>query len=80
MRRHGYAGYPEHLASHQHFVDELARLDKLYDRAGLSDAVITRTAAYITEWLSSHFIEDDRRLADFLQERGARLHRSQAAA
>ena len=74
MRRHGYTSYEHHLHEHQRFATELAKLDRMYDRAGLSDAVIARMSSYITEWLSAHFVDEDRKLADFLRERGARLH------
>jgi hemerythrin len=80
MRRYDYAGYDQHLREHERFRAELANVEKMYDRTGLSDAVVARMASYITEWLSAHFIDEDRRLAGFLQERGARLHKTNAAA
>jgi len=80
MRRHGYPGYAQHLGHHQHFVDEVSRIDALYERNGLSSAVVTRMAAFVTEWLSAHFVGEDRRLAEFLQAGGARLHRVVRAA
>jgi hemerythrin len=80
MRRYGYPDYAHHLREHERFKDELAKVEKAYDRSGLSDALVARMATYITEWLSAHFIGEDRRLAGFLQERGARLHKAHAAA
>jgi hemerythrin-like metal-binding protein len=80
MRRHGYPGYARHLGHHQHFVDELSRIDALYERNGLSGAVVARMAGFVTEWLSAHFVGEDRRLAEFLQAGGAHLHKAVRAA
>jgi hemerythrin-like metal-binding protein len=80
MRRHGYPDYAEHLSHHQHFVEELSRIEKMYDRNGLSSDLVARMAGYITDWLSEHFVGDDRRLAKFLREGRANLHLTSPAA
>jgi hemerythrin-like metal-binding protein len=80
MRRHGYPEYLQHLSRHQHFVEELARIEKMYDRNGLTPELMTRMAGYITQWLSDHFMSDDRRLAKFLREVHANLHLTSPAA
>jgi hemerythrin-like metal-binding protein len=80
MRRHGYPDYVQHLSHHQHFVEELAKIEQMYDRRGLSSELVARMAGYITEWLSDHFMSDDRRLAKFLQEVRANLHLTSPAA
>lgn len=67
MRRHRYPGYAQHLGQHQHLLDELARIDAQFERSGLSEAVVIRMSGYITEWLTSHFLVEDRQLAEFLR-------------
>lgn len=74
MRWHGYPLYARHLGEHQRFVDALAWTDDLYDRAGPLDARVAATAAFLSSWLSDHFEREDRELAEFLRQRGARLH------
>ncbi len=80
MRRHGYPDYVLHLGHHQHFIEELARIEKMYDRSGLSPELVTRMAGYITDWLSQHFVVDDRRLAEYLRAQRALLHPASSAA
>lgn len=80
MRGHGYPGYALHLSHHQHFVEELARIEELSGRSGLSPELVARMAGYITDWLSEHFVGDDLRLAEYLRAQGARLHPSTRAA
>jgi hemerythrin len=73
MRRHGYPGYAQHLGQHQRFIDELAQIDAIYERTGLSDAVVTRMSGYITEWLTGHFLGEDKKLAEFLRSSTANV-------
>jgi hemerythrin-like metal-binding protein len=80
MRWHGYPGYAQHLGHHQHFIDELARIERLYDRNGLSGDVVASMSGFISQWLADHFLTEDRQLADFLRTKSQHLHRTKPAA
>jgi hemerythrin len=73
MRRHGYPAYAQHLGQHQRFLDELARIDAQFERSGLTEAVVVRMSGYITEWLTGHFLVDDKQLAEFLRGSAANV-------
>lgn len=73
MRRHAYPGYARHLAEHQGFIDDLAAIDRLYDRAHRTEAAAERTAATLATWLVDHFQRSDRELAEFLRAGSSRL-------
>jgi hemerythrin len=72
MRRHHYPAYAQHLGQHQRFLDELARIDAQFERSGLTEAVVMGMSGYITEWLTGHFLVDDRLLAEYLKSGTAR--------
>jgi hemerythrin-like metal-binding protein len=74
MRWHAYPGYAQHLGQHQNFVNELARIEKVYDRNGLTGNVVASMAEFISHWLSDHFLTEDRKLAEFLRAGRANLH------
>lgn len=72
MRRHAYPGYAHHLSEHQRFVDELARIDDLYEHTGAREELAARMSTFLASWLADHFLREDRAFAEHLSA-GTRL-------
>jgi hemerythrin len=66
MRRHAYPGYAHHLSEHQHFVDELTRIDALYQHTGAREELAARMSTFLASWLADHFQREDRAFAEHL--------------
>jgi len=69
MTRHAYPARDKHLAEHQLFIDQLARLRKELEANGITPLVLIRTTKTLIYWLTHHIRTVDCQLGDFLHLR-----------
>nr|WP_286181752.1 bacteriohemerythrin [Desulfovibrio sp. Huiquan2017] len=69
MRLHGYPGIKAHRALHDDFIVAAALADKLLSEGGTADPL--GLFRFLADWLNHHILVEDKRLADYIIEKGA---------
>lgn len=69
MREHGYPDMDEHLAEHAYFRGRIEELEKGDGKTGtIPDPV--KVYQFLSSWLISHIMYCDRKMGDYLTEKG----------
>ena len=68
MEKYAYPGYEEHKQAHRELADKVQTLRREYDQGkAIFSMDIVR---FLKDWIENHILEVDKKLGDFLKERG----------
>jgi hemerythrin len=74
MHETAYPGRAEHLAEHGRFNDAFRRLRAAFARSGSDASLAAQVERELCDWLQRHVMETDRKLGEWLAERGLTGH------
>lgn len=69
MQSHNYPAFKEHLAQHQAFMQDFARLKAQFQQEGPSTMVVLAVQRRVVDWLRDHISQKDKAIGDFLQNK-----------
>jgi hemerythrin len=70
QKEQGYPGFAEHRKQHLEFVGRLDALHKQYFSEGASLSLVIQTNNMLIEWLVNHISKVDRKIGEYLREKG----------
>ncbi|AVX21045.1 MULTISPECIES: bacteriohemerythrin [Carboxydocella] len=68
MQSHNYPAFNEHLAQHQAFIQDFAKLKEQFNREGPSTMVVLAVQRRVVDWLREHISQRDKAIGEFLQK------------
>jgi hemerythrin len=70
MATHGYPEFKDHKAQHENFIEHFISLKKRVQEEGPGGHIVIETNRTIVTWLNSHIRNVDKKLGEFLKDKG----------
>ena len=71
QRQHSYPGYEAHRGEHRHFIEQINKLRRETESAGVATHNVIETNNLLLKWLLNHISKVDTQLAAYINSKSA---------